>query len=197
MKRLDAVLLKVYLYGMPLVIAYALFIAQYSLETATQAGGYIEEIYNLGGLVFGSWMTLSIYLSIRLMISEYFREKVLAKLTFIKERDEREVQLTGKAAKTTLLTTLAILIFLFFLSCFQVSVSKLPPEQAIEGKTKTLSLGLNFNILEYQQEKTKEDTLGEEIIAYNGLPISSSTVIMGLIIWQIVAYNYTMRRQMK
>jgi hypothetical protein len=143
-------------------------------------------------------MLLSIYLGVRLIFSGTFREKVLTKLAFIKEQDEREVTLTGKAAKTTMLTTIAILIFLFCLSCFQISVYRLPPEQAIDGKSKVISLDLKFELLErVPEDASKEYIQKQNILAYTGLPISSSAIILGLIIWQIIAYNYSMRRLMK
>jgi len=53
-------------------------------------------------------MALSLYLSIRLMISEPFRDHVLARLTFMRERDEREALLTGKATGTTLILMLIL-----------------------------------------------------------------------------------------
>lgn len=197
MNKLDAFFLKLFLYGVPVLIGYAGFAYSYDPDTSTQAE-YIKALYNLGGIVFGVWMTLSIYLSIRLMISELFREKVLAKLTFIKERDEREILLTGKAAKTTMLTSLAILIFLFCLSCFQVSIYSVPPEQSVEGKSRAISLGLNFSIFESTHQENQEEVIyRKNIISYTGLPVSNSTVILGLIIWQIAAYNYSMRRLMK
>lgn len=122
MKKLDSILLKSFLYGLPLVVMLGIFSYYYGLGIFSQATGKIKFLYNFAGLIFAIWMLLSIYLSVRLMFSGSFRNKVLAKLTFIKERDEREVMLTGKATKTTFLTSLAILIFLFCLSCFQVSL---------------------------------------------------------------------------
>jgi hypothetical protein len=200
MKRLDSILLKVFLYGLPIVAGYAIFAYSYDLETSAQAGGYISALYDFGGFVFVTFMTLSIYLSVRLMISEFFREKVLTKFTFIKERDEREALLTGKAAKATMLTTLAILIFLFCLSCFRVSIYRVPAEQAVDGKTGfvSLGLGLDLGILENsKQEKAEGAVQKGNIVSYTGLPISSPTVILGLLIWQIISYNYSMRRLMK
>ncbi|WP_094605930.1 hypothetical protein SPSIL_013390 [Sporomusa silvacetica DSM 10669] len=198
MKRLDSFLLKVFFCGLPVLVVYAIFTHSYNLETSAQAGGYIQALYDFGGFVFGSWMILAVYLSVRLMASGLFREKVLTKFTFIKERDEREVLLTGKAAKTTMLTSIAILIFLFCFSCFQVSIYRVPPEQAVDGKTGIVSLGLGFDLLNSSSEKKMdEDIQKKNIVSYTGLPISTSTVILGLIIWQIIAYNYSMRRFLK
>lgn len=198
MKRLDLVLLRIFLYGLPLIILFAIFSYSYDVEANASSGNYLEMIYDFAGFVFGSWMLLSIYLAVRLIFSEAFREKVLTRLTFIKERDEREIMLTGKAAKSTMLTTIAILLFLFCLSCFQVSVYSIPPEQAIDGKSKVISLDLKF---EFLARLPKNDSIEyiqkQDILAYTGLPISSSALILGLIIWQILAYNYSMRQLMK
>lgn len=198
MKKFDSVLLRIFLYGLPLIILLAIFSYSYNFEAIDSSGNYIKLIYNFAGIMFGSWMLLSIYLGVRLVFSGTFREKVLTRLTFIKERDEREVTLTGKAAKTTMLTTIAILIFLFCLSCFQISVYSIPPEQALDGKNRVISLGLNFEFLEsLPKDESSEVMQQQNILAYTGLPVSSSALILGLIIWQILAYNYSMRRLMK
>lgn len=198
MKRLDSILLKVFLHGLPLVIILAFFSYFYSSGMINQAVGNVKLIYNFAGLIFALWMMLSIYLSVRLMVSGSFRNKVLTKLTFIREGDEREVMLTGKATKTTFLTSLAILIFLFCLSCFQVSIYRVPPEKAIDGKTGMVSLGLGFNLLESSKQFKPDETMQKtDIFSYSGLPVSSTAVILMLIIWQIISYNYLMQRLIK
>ncbi|MBP2631028.1 MAG: hypothetical protein H6Q70_1656 [Firmicutes bacterium] len=198
MKKLDLVLLRIFLYGLPLIILFAIFSYSYDVEANASSGNYLEMIYDFAGLMFGSWLLLSIYLAVRLIFSGAFREKVLTRLTFIKERDEREVMLTGKAAKATMLTTIAILIFLFCLSCFQISVSTIPPEQVIDGKTRELTLNLNFELLANLPKNESSGIMQKQnILDYTGLPFSGSTVIFGLLIWQIIAYNYWMRRLLK
>lgn len=203
MKKVDSLILKFFLYGLPVLIGYAFFAHWYNPDFAARAAraagtGYLETLYDLGGIIFGAWMILAIYLSIRLMLSGQFREEILSKLTLIKERDEREVLLTGKAAKTTVLTSLAILIFLFCLSCFQVAIYRVPPEQAVDGKTRVISLGVGFGLLASDRPENSAGTANrKDILSYTGLPVSSSTVILGLIVWQIAAYNYTMRHLMK
>jgi hypothetical protein len=199
MKRLDFVLLKIFLYGLPGVIVLAVFSSSRSAENITRAAPYVRLLYNSSGLVFGLWIALAVYLSVRLMLSWSFREKVLTKLTFMKERDEREVALTGKASKATLLMSIAVLVFLFFLSCFQVSVFRVPPEKAIQGKTGMVTLGFRLNLLEGSKERETGAAHMQKtnIFSYTGLPISSTAVILLLIAWQIALYNYTIRRQAK
>ena len=195
MKRLDGILLKVFLYGLPLVVVSAVFCYSYKAGSFNQAAANLKLLNNFAGLILGLWMLLSIYLCVRLLVSGSFRNKVLAKITFIREGDEREVMLTGKATKTTFLTSLAILIFLFCFSCFQVSLYEVPPGKAVDGKTRMLTLGLGFKLLESPQPAAADKALQKtDIFSYTGLPLSSTAVILLLIIWQIISYNYSMQR---
>jgi hypothetical protein len=197
MKKFDSTLLKIFLCGLPAIVAFAAFSYCYSSGIVNHTNAYLRLLNGLAGLVIAIWMTLSLYLSVRLMFSGPFRDLVIARLTFMRERDEREVILTGKATRTTFLTTLAILIFLFCLSCFHVSIYKVPQERAVDGKTGMVSLGLGFSLLEHpKQDKPKlEDIIKKkDIFTYSGLPVSSTSVILILIVWQIISYNYSIRR---
>jgi hypothetical protein len=190
MKKYDAPLLKVFLYGLPVVVLGAVLYAC----CASRISGSAHFLNGVAGLVFAVWMLLSVYLTVRLMISGSFRDHTLTKLTLIRERDEREAMLTGKAVRITFLTSLAILIFLFCLSCFRVSIYTVPPERAVDGKTGIVSLGLGFDLLEHPKRDTLNGHVQREILSYTGLPISATTVILMLIIWHIASYNFSMRR---
>jgi len=195
MKRFDSILLKVFLYGLPVVVLITVTNYFYNPGAFSQSHISIRWLNDLTGLIFLIWMALSLYLSFRLMVSETFRDQVLARVTFIRERDEREALLTGKAARTTFLTTLAILIFLFFLSCFQVSVIRLPQEKTVNGHDKAIVLSIGFKLLEHSKiDMPKDANKNEEIFSYTSLPISSTTLILMLILWKIISYNYSMRR---
>jgi len=197
MKRLDFILLKIFLYGLPAIIVFGLFSGAQDPEVMARAAARVRLLYNSFGLFLALWIALAVYLSARLILSCSFREKVLTKLTFMKERDEREVALTGKASRATLLMSIAVLVFLFFLSCFQVSFFRVPPEKAIRGKTGMVTLGFQLNLLERAKEREAgiDAPRRTNIFSYAGLPISSTAVIILLIVWQIGLYNYTIRRQ--
>ena len=195
MKRFDSILLKIFLFGLPIVI---IVFAISNQEMINQDKTFLKWLWDLTGIIFATWMALSLYLSLKLMVSEPLRNHVLTKLTFIRERDEREAMLTGRATRTTFLTSIAILVFLFFLSCFQVSIGKLPPDKTIEGKHHYLSLGIGFRFLESPRSSMPKDTPeNENIFSYTCLPLSSTTLILILILWQIISYNYSMRRLTK
>jgi hypothetical protein len=198
MRKCDSILLKIFFCALPAVVAFGALSYSYRSGALDHAYVYLRLLNGLAGLVIAVWMTLSLYISFRLMVSSSFREQVIAKLTFIRERDEREAILTGKATRTTFLTSLAILIFLFCLSCFQVSIYRVPPEKAVDGKTGVVSLGLGFNLLEHARQNGPRDAIQKkDIFSYTGLPLSSTAVILMLIGWQIISYNYSMRRLTK
>lgn len=198
MKKWDMVLLKGFLYGLPVVVGYAVFAYCVDWRTVGRSNEYLKSLYDFGGLVLGLWMMISIALSVQMVVSKEFRDSVLVKLTLIKERDERETFLTGRAAKEVFLTSIAILIFLFCLSCFEVSLYRLPPDQAVDGKARVISLGVKFELFDQATLKNGDGSLQKEsIIAYSGLPFSHSSVILGLLFWQIIAYNYSMKQLMK
>lgn len=198
MKRSDSVLSKIFLYGLPAVLGLALFCGFYERGVFKEPPAGLAVLHDLTGLVLAVWMALTIYLSARLLLSEVFRDEVLTRFTFMKERDEREALLTGKATKTTFLVTLALLFFLLCLSCFQVSIYRLPPEKAVNGKTGMLSLGVHVDLLQGQAaSRQQEEIHRKDIFLYTALPISATGIILLLIIWQVAWYNLLMRRWIK
>ncbi len=197
MKKVDSILLKVFLYGLPGVVVLAV-VSYFFLENAVHPSAGAKMLNAFSGLVFAVWLVLCLYVCVRLLVSEQFRDKVLAKLTFMKERDEREVVLTGRAARTTFLTSLAILIFLLFLSCFQVSLYRVPPEKAVDGKTGMATISFTVKLLEDTQRNNENGTSQNyNLFSYVGLPLTGTAVILLLIVWQIGSYNYSMRRLTK
>ncbi|WP_027938304.1 hypothetical protein [Anaeroarcus burkinensis] len=199
MRKLDLILLKVFLYELPILALYAISLGLFDLEQFSLVNVYARFWYDFGGcVIFGSWMIISIFLSSRLVTSTRFREYISSKVSFLKERDEREFLLTGKAARNTMLTTMAVLLLLFCLSCFQFSVYRVPPEQAVEGKDKVLTLDFHFELAnDMPVENLQNGMAREDIISYKGLPVSTSTVILGLICWQIASYQCLIHKELK
>lgn len=197
MKRFDAMCLRVFLWGLLFIAGLGLFSYQYHLGGIAQ-GGYNQLLNTFSGFAIAAWMILAIYLSFRLTVSGSFRDQVITRLTFMRERDEREAVLTGEATKIAFSTTLAFLILLLCLSCIHVAIYKVPPEKAVDGKTGMVSLGLGFDILAPDQQNHLQSKIQrEDLFSYRGLPISNSAMILLLMGLQIFAYNYSMRRLMK
>jgi len=188
MKRFDSLLLKIFLGGIPIMAGMGIF-AYFYANGMVKNSTFIEYMNGFAGLLIAVWMLLSLYLSARLVLCGEFRDMVMSGLTFIRERDERESILAGKAAKTAFLTTLSLLVFLFFLSCFHVSVYRVSKEYAVDGKTGHITLGVGFNLLDRDSREPPESMSRRmDIFSYTGLPLSSSAVILILIVWQLVSY---------
>ena len=198
MKKFDSIMLKIFLYGLPAFVLFSIFAYCYREGIVERGAGYTGYLNSLAGLIITVWMIPCLYLGLRLMFSASLRDQVIARITFIRERDERESFLTGRATRTTFLTSLAILIFFLFLSCLQVSVYRVPPdqapEQATDGKTGRVSLGIGFSVLKPSGHDQIKDSQRQYLFDYRGLPISTEAFILMLIAWQIGFYNYSMRR---
>lgn len=192
MRKIDNAILKIFLFGLPVAIIMAIFSSNIDMSRAND--GSALDLYNsLSGLVFGLWMLFSLYLSLRLLLSAEFRSHVLPRLTLFKERDERELLITARATRNSFLTTLALLIFLLCLSVFQMAVYRIPKDQATNGKTGTITLGVNMNLTNSQPTNAQEIS-ALDYVRYNGLPLSNSAIVLLLILWQLGSYNYFMRR---
>lgn len=195
MKKFDLVSLKIFAAGILLLASLAVVFGFYGWDRIQNSGSYVLLIYNLYGAMIACWMLLTIFLSIRLIVSAPFRNAVLAKIMFFQERDEREVMLTAKAGKVSFLISLAILFLLLWLSCFQISVYRVAPEKAVNGKTGIVHLGVKCDL--FAKQMACLETKQKDIFSYNTLPISSTALILLLITCHIVSYNVCMRRLTK
>ncbi|MGL6016023.1 MAG: hypothetical protein ACRCZU_08050, partial [Selenomonadaceae bacterium] len=103
MKKFDAIVMKAFLYELPVLVVFILTCMIMPLEKMAQENFYVNLWYQFGGFyIFGSSLLTALYISMKLLLAPNFRQLVLAKLTFMRERDEREVGLTGQAAKNTM-----------------------------------------------------------------------------------------------
>ena len=196
MKKIDQIVLRVFLYGLPIVIIMAIISSFYDHNSIVSKPYFFQLYYNFSGLVFGVWMFFSLYLSARLIVSKSFREETLCRLAFFKERDERETFLTGNATRMSYLTSLSILICFLCLSVFQIYVYQEPPEKAVNSKRGIISLGVSLSLVEGDKtmNKHKPSDVDKNYFSYSGLPVSKTAIILFLIIWQIISYNYWIRR---
>ena len=186
MKKFDSILLKIFFYECPIIFIFMCSYTFFPLEALAKTSFAVSLWYNIcGGVIFLSWILIAVYISIKMLLSHTFRHIILSKITFMRERDEREIFMTGQAAKNTMLTTLAILIFLFCLSCFNFSY------KTTNNNSHDVSWGISFSL-------TNETNAAEQPnndVSYSGLPISNSIILLGLIGLQIFSYNHYMKRR--
>ncbi len=177
-----------------LIFGFPFMIAGIFWNNSTQKHFFIQLIQEIVSLNLILWFTALTFFLILLVLAPTARELTLRRLANIQERDEREEYITGKASRVTYISTLSLLILLFFNSIISLNITKLPDNQAINGKQHALNLNLGFNLLEKQAEKSKPQ---EAFILFNSTDISLSKPLTLLILigWQLIVFNYISRRE--
>jgi len=94
-------------------------------------------------------------------------------------------QLISQASKKAFTSTLSILIFLF-------NVSKIPPEEIVNNREKSLSIGLNFKLT--NDPKIEKDPNGQVLVESKDIPLSKSAILLLLIVWQISMFGFSARK---
>ena len=139
------------------------------------------------------WFVALIVFLVVMVAVPSVREKTLVRLANLKERDEREEFITGKASRTAYVSSLSVLIFLLFFSIFSVNISHRPEaERAIDGKTKTLAIGLGFSLLDKPRTEVSQDKV---IFESQDIPLSKTGIILIVLLWQLAAFSIAARRE--
>lgn len=139
------------------------------------------------------WFATLISFLILLVVLPDARERTLKRLANLKERDEREEYITGKASRAAYISTLSLMIFLLFISIFSLNITRVPESEAIDGKTKKLSIGLQFNLTD--SPRTQTNQTGQVLFESKDIPLSKTAILFVLLGWQLVAFNLTARKE--
>ncbi len=141
------------------------------------------------------WLAVLIYFIFLLLLSPTFRDAFLARIIRIKERDEREILIIGRASRFTVLSTLALLVFLLFFSTINISVTRLPVEKAIDGKRHSLSIGMSFLVFDKNVCKKNQDG-SNDVLTYStqSLLFSKQIMLLVVIVWHLGTFYYLSRR---
>lgn len=140
------------------------------------------------------WFVVLIVFLISMITIREVQERTLKRLANLKERDEREQFITGKASRAAYLATLSLLVCLLFFSIFTLNIQRVPESEAVNGKRGTVSIGLQFKLLDKPQIETNGAT-GLTSFESKGIPLSKTAILLILILWQLAAFNYTARRE--
>ncbi len=184
------------LYALPAVVVCIVWTSfQSQSEILAMENAVLSFIWNVLSWNLILWFALLIYFLFALVFSRRFRELLLKRLACVRERDEREEQITGWASKAAFLSTLALLILLLFASVIDIRVTRLPAGQEIDGKSRTLSIGLGFQALDL----SGREVAGEDgtIFSIHDLPLSKEGIVLAIILWQLGSYHYFARRRLR
>lgn len=139
------------------------------------------------------WFAVLVLFLVLLVAVPQAREKTLKRLANLKERDEREQFITGKASRAAYISTLSLMILLLFLSAFSLNIYRVPESEAINGKTGTISMGLSFSLLDKPQVEINSEN--KTIFETKDIPLSKTAIILILVIWQIGVFSFTARKE--
>jgi hypothetical protein len=158
-------------------------------DKLSMSQGATRLFWDTLGWVFMIWIVAMLYLILKMVFRRGFRETVLSKIAHIKARDEREELISGEAAKFSILSTMAIMFLILFFSLFTLTVGKYPEGTRGYDKHGFISVGMNFYPFSKDApvKETRKD--GQEIFNYNGLPLSSSLIMIIMILWQLGSYQ--------
>lgn len=131
-----------------------------------------------------------------LLFASSAREKTLKRIANVRDQDEREELISGKASRRSYISTLSLLIFLLFISVFSLEIKRVPSEQAMDGKTGVLNIGFNFDFFDRTQAPT--EIAGEQqYFAAKDIPLSKSGIILLILIWQVATFAWSARRELE
>lgn len=206
MKKIDQIILWILGLGFPVVIG--LLIWAYSIvgnnqtlnpEALVKQNQYIGGVWDFLGLFFMGWVVLAVITLFRLLLSPDLRERMLSKVARIEERDEREVEVSGYAAKFSFFANLALLVCLLFFSIFNFHIEK-KNKSFVDSNGETrhghIRMGFKLRTIDEGSLVIKNDEVGKEL-SYSDLPISKASIIILLIIWQIGTYHLSARKKLK
>jgi hypothetical protein len=184
-------------YTFPLAIVDFLIMGLYENSIIPHIKPYITGLYAITLVHAVFWTLITLLLTIAMFFSKKLRNDVLSKLSGMKERDEREVQIVGKALKSTYLSTMTILLFLLIISLFNIYIEKKSVVSIEPGQLRnSISVHMGFEILDSNALITQKEGY-DSYFEINDLPISSSALIFILMLWQIFSYRHVTRRALK
>jgi hypothetical protein len=177
------------IYSLPAVL---IIMAWGSLQDQDEVHStFLRGVWSLLGWNIMIWFTALIVYLVSLVLVPSLRERTLTRLANIRERDEREEFITGRAARTSYISTMSLLIFCLFLSVFTVNIRRTVVDGTIT-KHGVVSLGLNFSLLDKSVQKIEEPG---SVFESSDIPVSKPALLLLLLVWQILSFSIPARRQ--
>ncbi len=194
MNKVIAAIQNYLIFAFPLVL---ICMAWSSLDsTAGESSSFVlQALWEVLSWNLMLWfLVLIVFLSMLILIP-HVREKTLKRLANIKDKDEREEFITGKAARASYISTLSLLILLLFFSIFNLNIHRVPESQAINGKTGSLSIGLNFDLFD-SKAKSLSPPNSEVLFESKDIPLSKSALLLLVLVWQVSTFRIVSQKEL-
>lgn len=183
------------LIGFPFVLACMLWQTLSPTIGKSAITGLTYLLWQALGINLMLWFVILALFLVMLIIMPSVRDKTLSRLANLKERDERESYITGKASRTAYVATLSLTIFLLFFSLVSVDIYRVPPEEAVNGKRTFATLSVGFSI---QNKAIEEKTESREVLfSSKSFSLSTASILILLLAWQLGVFNVTARKELQ
>jgi hypothetical protein len=189
------------LYGFVFVIAlliWGAWLAYFSpLGLITDNNIVIRILHELLSYNLIFWFANLVLYMVFLVVIPSVREKTLSRLANLQERDEREEYITGKAARASYIATLSLTLFFLFFSLINIYLSKLNQTNP-EKPGHSVGIGIHYSffskskVIETSNESNEQVAI---IFDTNQFSLSSSTIILMFLGWQLLIFNLAARRE--
>ena len=189
-------------YSFPLTLMGFFIFNKYKIDEPSKFlqpsyGVFLNTLIQIAGVQVFTWILISLLFSVTLFFSSNNREIFLKKLSGIKERDEREVQIVSKALRASYLSTMTILVFMFFIYLISVKVEVNDKVGAGEHHGSiTYSAGIEYRLV-YPGAITTQKEGYDFFFKNRWTPLTLPVLILILLIWQIVSLKIVARKLSK
>ena len=96
--------------------------------------------------LLGWFVVLILFLTLSVALPS-IREITITRLANLKERDEREQYITGKASRAAYISTLSLTLFFLFFSVFQLNIIRSPKPQGLDAAHHSTAINIKLNNL--------------------------------------------------
>jgi hypothetical protein len=187
--------------GLPFVIACMVWSSFLPEEQfLPEAPLFLKILWNTLSFNLMAWFAVLILFLTFMVVAPNIREKTLWRLANLKERDEREQAITGKASRVSYISTLSLTLFFLFFSMFSLKISSLPKGDGWPHESRQVSIGLHFSFLNQAKEDiaVHKAPIEEKVIFDSKkINLSSSAILLILLCWQLSAFNITARKALR
>lgn len=175
--------------GLPFVIGCILWQTIQPEIADKQSSHFSQILWNVLGINLMLWFAILALLLLLLIIVPQVREKTLRWIANIKERDEREEYITGKAARAAYISTLSLIIFFFAVSVVSLNIERIGSESK-----KHLAVSISIDI---GKKPETTSTNNELLFQSRNLSLPTSTILFILLCWQLLVFNFAARKEQK
>ena len=196
MKKFTRILQNYLVVAFPFVLAVMIWGEFQSFDNINSTSSFfLKAVWELGSWNPILWFLLLIAYLLIIIAYPPAREQTLRRIANLSERDEREEQMTGRASRNSYISTISVLIFLLFISVLRVNLARIPPELVVDDRKHTLSIGFKFKLV----DEPKEELASPAPVLFDsrGIPLSKTAILLIILLWQLVSFNLSMRKQSK